>query len=61
MSSYLCGAFRGIRANTMTAEPERPVISILVVDDDEATLNLLGTFLRRNGYRVLIPPRQASF
>ena len=29
------------------------VISILVVDDDEATLNLLGTFLRRNGYRVL--------
>lgn len=37
----------------MTAEPGRPVISILVVDDDEATLNLLGTFLRRNGYRVL--------
>jgi CheY-like chemotaxis protein len=32
----------------------RPVISILVVDDDEATLNLLGTFLRRNGYRVLM-------
>ncbi len=29
------------------------VSSILVVDDDEATLNLLGTFLRRNGYRVL--------
>lgn len=28
-------------------------ISILVVDDDEATLNLLGTFLRRHGYRVL--------
>lgn len=37
-------------ANQMT---ERPPISILVVDDDEATLNLLGTFLRRNGYRVL--------
>ena len=37
----------------MTSEPGRPVISILVVDDDEATLNLLGTFLRRNGYRVL--------
>ncbi len=37
----------------MTPEPGRPVISILVVDDDEATLNLLGTFLRRNGYRVL--------
>lgn len=31
----------------------RPVISILVVDDDEATLNLLATFLRRHGYRVL--------
>lgn len=29
------------------------MISILVVDDDEAILNLLGTFLRRNGYRVL--------
>jgi CheY-like chemotaxis protein len=29
------------------------VISILVVDDDEATLNLLGTFLRRHGYRVV--------
>lgn len=28
-------------------------ISILVVDDDDATLNLLGTFLRRHGYRVL--------
>ncbi|MGV3623769.1 MAG: response regulator [Archangium sp.] len=34
-------------------ESGRPVISILVVDDDEATVNLLGTFLRRNGYRVL--------
>lgn len=37
----------------MTLERGRPIISILVVDDDEATLNLLGTFLRRNGYRVL--------
>lgn len=37
----------------MTPEAGRPVISILVVDDDEATLNLLGTLLRRNGYRVL--------
>ena len=37
----------------MTPDTGRPVISILVVDDDEATLNLLGTFLRRNGYRVL--------
>lgn len=37
----------------MATESGRPVISILVVDDDEATLNLLGTFLRRNGYRVL--------
>jgi CheY-like chemotaxis protein len=34
-------------------DPQRPVISILVVDDDEATLNLLGTFLRRHGYRVV--------
>jgi two-component system, chemotaxis family, chemotaxis protein CheY len=38
----------------MAPESGRPVISILVVDDDEATLNLLGTFLRRNGYRVLL-------
>lgn len=36
----------------MSLEAARP-ISILVVDDDEATLNLLGTFLRRHGYRVL--------
>ncbi|MCC6333446.1 MAG: response regulator [Myxococcales bacterium] len=34
-------------------EQGRPVISVMVVDDDEATLNLLGTFLRRNGYRVI--------
>ncbi len=27
--------------------------SILIVDDDESILTLLGTFLRRNGYRVL--------
>ncbi len=36
----------------MTLEAGR-VTSILVVDDDEGTLNLLATFLRRNGYRVL--------
>lgn len=35
------------------ADSGRPVITILIVDDDEATLTLLGTFLRRNGYRVL--------
>lgn len=35
------------------SETGRPVITILIVDDDEATLTLLGTFLRRNGYRVL--------
>jgi CheY-like chemotaxis protein len=28
-------------------------ITILVVDDDDATLHLIGTFLRRNGYRVI--------
>jgi two-component system, chemotaxis family, chemotaxis protein CheY len=28
-------------------------ISILVVDDDESTLQMIGIFLRRNGYRVL--------
>lgn len=33
--------------------PGRPLISVLIVDDDEATLNLLATFLRRHGYRVL--------
>ena len=37
----------------MAQESGRPVISILVVDDDEATLHLLATFLRRHGYRVL--------
>lgn len=31
----------------------RTPISVLIVDDDEATLNLLATFLRRNQYRVL--------
>jgi DNA-binding response OmpR family regulator len=31
----------------------RAPISVLIVDDDEATLNLLATFLRRNQYRVL--------
>lgn len=38
----------------MTSEPGRPVINVLVVDDDDAILQLLGTFLRRNGYRVLL-------
>lgn len=28
-------------------------ISILVVDDDEATLHMISSFLRRNGYRVV--------
>ncbi len=27
--------------------------TILIVDDDEATLLLLSTFLRRNGYRII--------
>lgn len=27
--------------------------TILVVDDDESTLQMLGTFLRRHGYRTL--------
>lgn len=27
--------------------------SILVVDDDESTLQMLGTFLRRHGYRTI--------
>ena len=36
----------------MSADEEKP-IRVLVVDDDEATLNLLGVFLRRNGYRVI--------
>jgi CheY-like chemotaxis protein len=30
--------------------------SILVVDDDESTLQMLGTFLRRQGYRTLTAP-----
>ncbi len=37
----------------MDVDSGRPVISILVVDDDDATLALLSTFLRRNGYRVI--------
>lgn len=40
-------------ASMGTTDLGRPVISVMVVDDDEATLNLLGTFLRRNGYRVI--------
>ena len=31
----------------------QPAINILLVDDDEATLNLLAAVLRRQGYRVL--------
>jgi len=31
-------------------------ITILIVDDDEAQLNLLGTYLRRNHYRVITAP-----
>jgi two-component system, chemotaxis family, chemotaxis protein CheY len=37
----------------MVDDPGRPAISLLVVDDDDATLGLIATFLRRNGYRVL--------
>lgn len=37
----------------MAARQGRPAITVMVVDDDEATLNLLGAFLRRSGYRVL--------
>lgn len=37
----------------MARESGRPQISILVVDDDEATVHLLATYLRLNGYRVL--------
>jgi two-component system chemotaxis response regulator CheY len=36
-----------------TADAERPVISVMVVDDDDATLTLVATFLRRHGYRVI--------
>ncbi len=39
----------------MSDEAKKP-ISILVVDDDDATLSLLATFLRRHGYRVLSAP-----
>lgn len=31
----------------------RREITLLIVDDDEATLQLLATFLSRNGFRVL--------
>jgi two-component system chemotaxis response regulator CheY len=37
---------------TLGTEPV-PSITILVVDDDAATLHLVSTFLRRNGYRVI--------
>ncbi len=38
------------------SEPEAPPDqqrSILVVDDDESTLQMIGTFLRRHGYRTV--------
>ena len=38
------------------SEPEAPPDqqrSILVVDDDESTLQMIGTFLRRHGYRTI--------
>ncbi len=36
----------------MEAVSGQPGPSVLVVDDDEATLTLISIFLRRNGYRV---------
>jgi CheY-like chemotaxis protein len=35
------------------AGPPQMNRSILVVDDDEATLQMLGTFLRRHGYHTI--------
>lgn len=38
------------------SEPEAPPNqqrSILVVDDDESTLQMIATFLRRHGYRII--------
>lgn len=32
---------------------EAPAVTVLIVDDDEAQLNLLATYLRRNHYRVI--------
>ena len=40
----------------MQSPPSEPQRTLLVVDDDEATLGLIGAFLRRNGYRVLTAP-----
>jgi CheY-like chemotaxis protein len=33
--------------------PPAPSKAILIVDDDEATLNLVSTFLRRNQFKVI--------
>jgi two-component system, chemotaxis family, chemotaxis protein CheY len=41
------------------SEPEPPFNnqrSILIVDDDESTLQMLATFLQRHGYRTLTAP-----
>lgn len=37
----------------MNPNTGRPTVTILVVDDDEATLDLVAIVLRRQGYRVL--------
>ncbi len=34
--------------------PPGPQRTVLVVDDDESTLQMIGTFLRRHGYKVLL-------
>jgi two-component system chemotaxis response regulator CheY len=43
-------------ATQPTMAPQDEPVSILVVDDDEAQVNLISAFLRRNGYRVLTAP-----
>jgi len=44
------------RATQPPMQPSGEPVTILVVDDDEAQVNLIGAFLRRNGYRVLTAP-----
>jgi CheY-like chemotaxis protein len=39
--------------HAMAEETPSQQRTILVVDDDESTLNMLGTFLRRHGYRTV--------
>jgi CheY-like chemotaxis protein len=34
--------------------PPGPQRTVLVVDDDESTLQMIGTFLRRHGYKLLL-------